>query len=92
MSAIQEPLTNCSAVFFSKNATMCRAFCNSASTRSASNSCPKACLRYVRGAAMSSTIPSAWDSGFSGAHIQPPDHAVAPPSTGAFSATTTSSP
>src|SRR4051812_43037550 len=34
-------------------------------------------------------IPSAWDSGFSGAHIQPPDHEVAPPRTGAFSATTT---
>ena len=30
---------------------------------------------------MSSTIPSACDSGFSGAHIQPPDHDVAPPST-----------
>ena len=41
---------------------------------------------------MSSTIPSACDSGFSGAHIQPPDQAVAPPSTGAFSATMTFSP
>ena len=41
---------------------------------------------------MSSTMPSAWDSGFSGAHIQPPDQAVAPPSTDAFSATMTFSP
>src|SRR6476660_6590414 len=37
-------------------------------------------------------IPSACDSGFSGAHILPPDQEVAPPSTGAFSATTTSRP
>ena len=41
---------------------------------------------------MSSTMPSAWDSGLSGAHIQPPDHAVAPPRTAAFSATITVSP
>src|SRR6476469_9352181 len=34
---------------------------------------------------MSSTIPSARDSGLSGAHIQPPDHAVAPPRVDAFS-------
>ena len=33
MSAIQVPDTNCSAVCFSKNATMCRAFWSSASTR-----------------------------------------------------------
>src|SRR5690349_14528639 len=37
-------------------------------------------------------MPSACDSGFSGTHIQPPDQAVAPPTTGAFSATSTSSP
>ena len=41
---------------------------------------------------MSSTIPSACDNGFNGAHIQPPDQAVAPPSTDAFSATITVSP
>ena len=37
---------------------------------------------------MSSTMPSACESGFNGAHIQPPDHAVARPSTAAFSTTT----
>src|SRR6476469_5555698 len=37
-------------------------------------------------------IPSARDSGLSGAHIQPPDHAVAPPRVDAFSVTITSRP
>ena len=41
---------------------------------------------------MSSTMPSACDNGFNGAHIHPPDQDVAPPSTGAFSATITFSP
>ena len=36
MSAIQLPDTNCRDVWFSKNATMCRAFCSSASTRGSS--------------------------------------------------------
>ena len=92
MSAIQLPDTNCRAVSFSKNATIRRLCSSSASTRGSSYWSPNACLRYVRGPSTSSTIPSACESGFSGAHIQPPDHAVAPPSTEAFSATTTSSP
>ena len=32
----------------------------------------------MRGASTSSMIPSAWDSGFSGAHIQPPDQERGP--------------
>ena len=45
-----------------------------------------------RGASGSSVIPARCASGFSGVHIQPPDHAVVPPNTGSFSATITSRP
>src|SRR5262249_11836259 len=38
---------------------------------------------------MSSTMPARRASGLRGTHIQPPDHAVVPPNTGSFSATTT---
>jgi len=37
-------------------------------------------------------MPAARASGLRGTHIQPPDQAVVPPSTGSFSTTTTSSP
>src|SRR4051794_9565146 len=92
MSAIQVPLTNWSAVWFSKNPTMCGPAASRASTRAGSKRSPSTLRRYVRGPSTSSTTPSARASGFSGTHIQPPDHAVAPPQVASFSATTTRRP
>lgn len=43
---------------------------------------------WARGRAGSSTIPARWATGFPGHQIQPPDHAVVPPMTGAFSSKT----